>query len=126
MTPKLEQFVQLARNRVYRHVSDGEPGTEIQTPKAIQEFKLSLNRMIDPFVQYELFSAGSIWDRTQDGCSIQFTVEDDTFVLQETGDFWKLSHRIAGKNVPIATLSPDLRFEDRLLIAIDDAVRGEN
>jgi hypothetical protein len=125
MTSTLAGYIRLARSRVYSNSLNAQARPNTLGPYVIEDFKRFLSRNVQLAVQTELFSdTRSTWHA--DGRSVQFAVDDDTFVLQQIGLNCRLFHRIQGRNIPMALLAANSQFEDRLLVAIDDAIQGEN
>jgi hypothetical protein len=125
MTSRLAGLIHLARSRVYSNSQNAQARPEALEPDVTEDFRRFLSRNVQVAVQAELFSdTRSTWH--PDGRSVQFAVDDDTFVLQQIGLNCRLFHNIQGRNIPMALLAANSQFEDQLLVAIDDAIQGEN
>jgi hypothetical protein len=66
-----------------------------------------------------LFSE-TVWQWTPQGCSLQFTVDEQHFVLAQWGSEFALFRQ--PQEIPLLMLTDNAEFQDRLLIAIDDAL----
>jgi hypothetical protein len=64
--------------------------------------------------------------RSPEGRSIQFAVDEHPFLLRQTSAGITLSHSVDGQEVDLAALADDTEFQDRLLVAIDDALQSSS
>ena len=125
MTSRLAGYIRLARNRVYCNSLNVQAHPDALEREVIEDFKRFLSRNVRLAVRAELFSDARLsWH--PDGRSVQFALDDDVFVLQQIGLNCRLFHRIQERNIPMVFLVGNSQFEDRLLVAIDDAIQGEN
>ena len=67
-------------------------------------------------VRLELFSE-RVWQWTPQGCSLQFTVDEQHFVLAQRGSEFAMFRQ--PQEIPLLMLADNAEFQDRLLIAID-------
>jgi hypothetical protein len=123
MTPTLARFIRLARSRIYGTELGEDAKAAAQQAEAIQQFKLFLADKIQLEVRAELL-LGSEWELNTNGCSVRFTVDEHTFVLQQSEQDCRLLHCMQGRDVPLVVLPADNSFEDRLLVTIDDAMKA--
>lgn len=121
MTPELARYIRLARNHLL-----GTPINEEDEKHAValDQFKLFLARRIELQIRFELFSQ-TVWQGGPEGCSLQFTVDNQRYLLAEKGKKYELLRQTDAEKIVLAVLEDDTEFQDRVLIAIDDAIRKE-
>ncbi len=120
MKPELARLIRLARIRLGSSLTE-EERAELQQEEDLDHFKVEIARLIGIEVRFALFSEIA-WNRNTEGCSLQFSVDGNLFVLRHTALGWELNQHIQGEHVPLTILADDGNFQDHLLIAIDDAL----
>ncbi len=123
MTPTLERFIRLARSRITGTPLSPEEIADTHKQEEIEQFKIYLVRKVRLDVRWELF-AERIWDRNEEGCLLEFAVDGRVFLLQQIGKECKLTHQVRGQHVMLELLADDQQFEDRLLVAVGDALQA--
>ncbi len=123
MTPNLARYIRLARNRVEGTVLSDEERADAEREEDILRFKQYLAARICIDLRLELFIERK-WERNAQGCSLQFVVDDYIFLLQQSGSGCKLFQCNNEQLFSLTLLEDDDQFEDRLLIAIDNAMRS--
>jgi hypothetical protein len=118
MTPELARYVRIARSRVYGTPLNQEEEVRVA---GLDEFKRLLTRKLELGVRIELF-VGTLWQWSPDGCSLQFSVDERQFVLRQKGVVFEVLRRLQDQDTLLAVLPDNSEFQDRLLIAIDDAL----
>ena len=121
MRPELARYIRLARNRMYGTPIDEEAEKH---SVALQDFQTFLARKIKLEVRFELFHE-TVWQSNAEGCSLQFSVDERQFLLVQSGGQCELYRRSGRKTTPLVVLPDNETFEDRLLIAIDDALQED-
>ncbi|HXP45090.1 MAG TPA: hypothetical protein VN833_32890 [Candidatus Acidoferrales bacterium] len=122
MNPALTRHIRVARHRLYGTPLDESAQEDERLATALMEFKTFLTRRIDLEVRIELYVDTS-WQSNLDGCSLQFKVDHQLFLLAQRADHCELFLRSQGNDVLLAKLSDNEQFQDRLLVAIDDALK---
>jgi hypothetical protein len=69
---------------------------------------------------------GAEWQWNPQGCSLAFKVDDNPFALQQIEGGCRIIHRFEGEDILLGSVADDGSFEDRLLIAVDGAIRNQN
>ncbi len=121
MTPTLARFIRSAQNRVRGRVMSERELADSQHQEEIEHFKMVLNRKLQIGVKLELFFH-TAWIWAPDGCALQFTVDEQIFVLKQMGKDCELSRKVRGKQEFLAVLLDNEQFEDHLLVAIGDVL----
>ena len=119
MTPELARYIRVARKHIYGTSFDEEAEWE---PVGLYHFKNFLARRLELEVRMDLF-AETVCQWNPDSCSLQFKVDKQRFLLQQVGERYEVFRRTQGRNAPLMTLVDNEEFQDRLLIAIDDALQ---
>jgi hypothetical protein len=122
MNPALTRHIRVARHRLYCTPLDKSTVKDERLAIALMELKTFLTRRIGLEVRIEIYS-DTIWQATLEGCSLQFKVDHQLFLLAQWADHCELFLRSQGNDVLLAKLSDNEQFQDRLLVAIDDALK---
>ena len=121
MTPKLARFIRLARIRIGGIVPSEQEWAEFEREEELNRFKVYIGQKTNIDVRLELFT-NIIWNWNANGCSLQFSVDEQTFVLQQTGSSCRLILRTQKEDIRVTLLTNDDDFEDRLLVGIGDTL----
>ena len=128
MTSNLARYIQIARHHIYGTPLDKEARMEQQRVSAIEDFQTYIVQKLDISVRRELFvPANWYWDDAI-GASVQFSVDDHSFVLAHQNERCHLFLEANGGKLPLALLPDQDRqqFTDHLLVAIGDALERTN
>lgn len=122
MTPKLAMYIRIARHHIDGTALDEEDQIEQQRTRAIKEFQVYIARRIDFSIRLEVFSpADWFWEPT--GTSVRFSVDGQSFLLDQQNEDCHLFLEADGNKVPLTVLSDqDKQFADHFLIEIGDAL----
>jgi hypothetical protein len=122
MTPKLTNYVNVARHNLYGLPMSEEAAKSEKEQRELDEFRIYLAGKIDLSIRCELFIPAE-WSWSEMGCSVHFSVDEKSFELCHRGQECRLLDNGNGDSKLLAILpSEDSQFTDRLLVTIGDAL----
>jgi hypothetical protein len=118
----LRELINEARQRLGLRGLSNEERLEHDRTRAIEDFKLYLQRRLTMATRAELLRAGEfVWQPS--GAALRLRIEDHEFLLARSGDGCRLIDKNQGTEWGYLA-DGDEDFEDRLLAVIGDVVEA--